>query len=180
MRNFLLGLVIGVLVLPAALLIAAWLGLIPVSADTKPPRWETAVARMAFDASTARNAPHLANPIAPTQENLMAGLKLFEDDCAGCHGTPATALSNEATPHLYPSPPQFALHHPGKPDYQLFWIAEHGVRYSGMFVMKGAFRKDASGRDPSDERIWTVVTFLTHLDALAPAVDAEWRKSATQ
>jgi mono/diheme cytochrome c family protein len=179
MRNFLLGLVIGLLVLPAALLLAASLGLIPVSADTKPPRWEIAVARMAFDASAARNAPHLTNPIAPTQENLMTGLKLFEDDCAGCHGTPATALSNEATPHLYPSPPQFALHHPTKPDYQLFWIAEHGVRYSGMFVMKGAFR-NASGRDPSDEKIWTVVTFLTHLDALPPAVDAEWRKSATQ
>ena len=110
----------------------------------------------------------------------MRGVKLFEDDCAGCHGTPATALSNEATPHLYPSPPQFALHHPNKPDYQLFWIAEHGVRYSGMFVWKGAFRKDASGRDPSDEKIWTMVTFLTHLDALPAAVDAEWRKSATQ
>lgn len=63
---------------------------------------------------------------------------------------------------------------------ELFWIAEHGVRYSGMFVMKGAFRKDASGRDPSDEKIWTMVTFLTHLDALPPAIDAEWRKSATQ
>jgi len=180
MRNFLLGLVIGVLVFPAAFLMSAWLGLIPVSADTRPPRWEIAIARMAFDASTARNAPHLANPIAPTQENLMAGLKLFEDHCAVCHGTPATALSNEAKPDLYPGPPQFALHHPVKPDYQLFWIAEHGVRYSGMFAMKDAFGKDASGRNPSDENIWTVVTFLTHLDALPPAVDAEWRRSPTQ
>jgi hypothetical protein len=47
-----------------------------------------------------------------------------------------------------------------------------------MFAMKGAFRKDASGRDPSDERLWTLATFLTHLDALPSAVDAEWRKSA--
>jgi len=180
MRNFFLGLVVGILALPAALLTAAWLGLLPVSADTRPPGLEVAIARMALDAAAARNAPHLANPIAPTEQNLMAGLKLFEDDCAGCHGTPSSAHSNEAAPHLYPSPPQFALHHPTKPDYQLFWIAEHGVRYSGMFVMKGAFRKDASGRDPSDERIWTLVTFLTHLDALPPAVDAEWRKGATQ
>ncbi len=110
----------------------------------------------------------------------MTGEKLFAGACAGCHGTPATAIANEAAPHLYPSPPQFALHHPSKPDYQLFWIAEHGVRYSGMFVMKGAFHKDAFGKDPSDEKIWTLVTFLTHLDALPPAVDAEWRKTATQ
>ncbi|HYM41205.1 MAG TPA: cytochrome c [Steroidobacteraceae bacterium] len=180
MRNFLMGLVVGVLILPAAFLTAAWLGRLPVSADSRPPRWEIAVAHMALDAAAARNAPHLANPIAPTEANLMAGVKLFEGACAGCHGTPATALSNEAAPDLYPSPPQFALHHPSKPDYQLFWIAEHGVRYSGMFVMKGAFRKDASGRDPSDEKIWTLVTFLTHLDALPPAVAAEWQKSAKQ
>ncbi len=180
MRNFLLGLVVGVLAPPAALLMGAWLGLIPVSADTKPPGWEMAVARMALDASSARSAPHLANPIAPTQENLMAGMKMFKNGCAGCHGTPATATANEAKSFLYPSPPQFALHHPSKPDYQLFWIAEHGVRYSGMFVMKGAFRKDESGRDPSDEKIWTIITFLTHLDALPAAVDAEWRETTTQ
>jgi thiosulfate dehydrogenase len=179
MRAFLVGLVVGVLTLPAAISAAAWLGLLPVRADSKPPGWEVAFAHMALDAAAARTAPHLVNPVAPTDVNLMAGLKLFLDDCSGCHGSPASASSNEAAPHLYPSPPQFALHHPSKPDYQLFWIAEHGVRYSGMFVMKGAFRKDASGRDPSDEKIWTAVTFLTHLDALPPAVEAEWRKNAT-
>jgi mono/diheme cytochrome c family protein len=176
MRKFILGLSIGVLALPAVVLIVARLGLLPVSANAKPPRWEAALARMALDASVARNAPHLQNPIAPTEENLMAGLKIFEDDCAGCHGTPSSARANEARAMLYPNPPQFALHHPTKPDYQLAWIIQHGVRYSGMFVMQGAFRKDASGRDPSDQKIWTVVTFLTHLNALPPSVDAAWHK----
>jgi hypothetical protein len=50
------------------------------------------------------------------------------------------------------------------------------VRYSGMFGWAGQFGKDASGKDVSDERIWTAVTFLTHLDSLPPMVDAEWRK----
>lgn len=180
MRNFILGLAVGVLILPITLFLAAWLGLLPVNADTKAPHWEVTFAHMALDAAAARYAPHINNPILPTEENLMAGAKLFVTDCSGCHGTPATANANEAKPELYPSPPQFALHHPTKPDYQLHWIAEHGVRYSGMFVMKGAFRKDASGRDPSDEKIWTAVTFLTHLNALPPAVEAEWRKSAAQ
>ena len=104
------------------------------------------------------------------------GLKIFEDDCAGCHGTPLSAKDNEAKPSLYPPPPQFALHPPRKPDYQLAWIIQHGVRYSGMFVMQGAFRRDSLGHDPSDEKIWTAVTFLTHLDSLPPSVDAEWHK----
>ena len=176
MRKLLLGVLVGVLAVPAVFLVAACLGLLPVNADAKPPRWEAAIAGMALNAAAARNAPHLKNPIAPTEENLMAGLKIFEDDCAGCHGTPASASANEAKAMLYPNPPQFALHHPTKPDYQLAWIVQHGVRYSGMFVMQGAFRKDASGNDPSDRKIWTVVTFLTHLNALPPSVSAEWRK----
>jgi mono/diheme cytochrome c family protein len=180
MRNFFLGLAVGVLVVPVTLLTAAWLGLIPVNADAKAPGWEIAWAHMALDAAAARYAPHMVNPVPPTEENLMAGEKLFVNDCSGCHGTPVTATANEAKPDLYPPPLQFALHHPTKPDYQLFWIAEHGVRYSGMFVMKGAYFKDASGRDPADERIWTAVMFLTHLDKLPAAVEAEWKKSGPQ
>ena len=40
----------------------------------------------------------------------MAGVKLFKDDCAGCHGTPETAPKNEVDVILYPNAPQFALH----------------------------------------------------------------------
>jgi mono/diheme cytochrome c family protein len=176
MRLWLIGFAVGVLTVPLVLLLAARLGLLPVGADARPPRWESAFAHMALNSAAARRAPHVQNPIAPTEANLMAGLKLFEDDCAGCHGTPSSAKSNEAKPMLYPSPPQFALHHPKKPDYQLAWIVQHGVRYSGMFVMQGAFRRDSLGHDPSNEKIWTAVTFLTHLDSLPPSVAAKWQK----
>jgi mono/diheme cytochrome c family protein len=108
----------------------------------------------------------------------MAGMKLFKNDCAGCHGTPDTAGKNEADVVLYPNAPQFALHPSRKPDYQLFWIVKGGVRYTGMFAWSGQFAPDASGRDVSDEKIWTIVTFLTHLDSLPPAVNAEWRKKS--
>jgi mono/diheme cytochrome c family protein len=166
----------GVITPFAILAATAWLGLLPVNSNVKPPDWETAFAHQALNASVARQAPHLANPIAPTEANLMTGVKLFKGDCAGCHGTPSTAANNEAHPVLFPMPPQFALHHPDKPDYQLFWIAQHGVRYSGMFVFGEAWKKK-DGTDPSDEKIWTMVTFLEHLDALPPEVDAEWHKS---
>ena len=176
MRNLLLGFVLGILIIPIGAAVAARLGLLATTSDATPPGWETAFAHMALDASVARNAPHLVNPIAPTEENLMAGVKLFKGDCAGCHGDPNTAMANEAKPILYPRPPQFVLHHPTKPDYQLFWIMQHGVRYSGMFVFGGAWKNPKTGLDPSDQKIWTAVTFLTHLDSLPPAVDAEWHK----
>ena len=176
MRQWLVGFVMGVLLLPVALLVSAQLGLLLVRADARPPQWESAFAHMALNAAAARQAPHVDNPIAPTEANLMAGLKIFEGACAGCHGTPQSAKGNEAKVMLYPNPPQFALHQPTKPDYQLAWIVQHGVRYSGMFVMEGAFRRDSLGRDPSNEKIWTAVTFLTHLDSLPPSVAAKWQE----
>ena len=178
MGKFLFGFLVGVLALPVAILIVARLGLLPIHANTSPARWESAFAHMALSASAARHAPRVPNPIAPTEENLMAGMKLFEDDCAGCHGTPDTASKNETNVILYPNAPQFALHVPDKPDYQLFWIIKGGVRYTGMFAWSSQFAPNASGKDVSDEKIWTAVTFLTHLDSLPPVVNAEWHKKA--
>jgi thiosulfate dehydrogenase len=176
MHKFIWGFVAGVVALPVAALAVAWFGLLPINSNTSPFGLESAVAHMALDATVARRAPRMANPIAPNEENLMAGLKLFKNDCAGCHGTPNSAHENESNVILYPNAPQFALHPPRKPDYQLFWIVRGGVRYSGMFAWGGQFAPDASGKDVSDEKIWTAVTFLTHLESLPPAVDAEWRK----
>lgn len=176
MRKFLLGFFLGLLTLPAVTFAAAWLGMLPTNANASPSALEKAFAHVALNAAAARRAPHLLNPIAPTQENLMAGVKLFKGDCAGCHGDPNSKPNSEADVGLYPSAPSFALHPPRKPDYQLFWIIKNGVRYSAMFSWAGQFGKDASGKDISDEKIWTAVTFLTHLDSLPPAVNAEWHK----
>lgn len=178
MRRFGAGFIVGILALPLALLIAARSGLLPVTSKASASRVEATLAHLALDASAARQAPHLANPIAPTEENLMAGVKLFKGDCAGCHGTPNSAQENEKDEVLYPNPPQFALHPPTKPDYQLFWIVSGGVRYSGMFAFGGQFAPDANGNDTSDQKIWTAVTFITHLNSLPPSVDAEWHKKS--
>jgi mono/diheme cytochrome c family protein len=176
MRKFLLGFLVGAFAFPVGILLAAAIGLFPIHANTSPSRWERALAQMAISASVGRHAPRVPNPIEPTEEHLMAGVKLFKDDCAGCHGTPETAHKNEVDVTLYPNAPQFALHPPDKPDYQLFWIVRGGVRYTGMFAWAGQFAPDASGRDVSDEKIWTVVTFLSHLNSLPPSINAEWHK----
>jgi thiosulfate dehydrogenase len=178
MCRFALGFVVGVLALPSALLTAARIGLFPVTSKAAPSRIEAALAHMALDFSAARRAPQLANPIAPTEENLLAGVKLFKGDCAGCHGTPSSAQENEKNMILYPNAPQFALHPPTKPDYQLFWIISGGVRYSGMFAFGGQFAPDANGKDVSDQKIWTAVTFITHLNSLPPSVEAEWHRKS--
>ena len=178
MRKFLLGFAVGIVTFPAVAFAAAWLGWLPINANATPTALERAFAHLALDSAAARRAQHLTNPIAPTEEHLMAGMKIFKGDCSGCHGDPNNAAKRETESFLYPSPPVFALHPPRKPDYQLFWIIKGGVRYSGMFKWDGEFGKDASGKDISDEKIWTAVTFLTHLDSLPLSVAAEWHKKS--
>ena len=96
MRKLLLGFVVGILTLPVGAFAAAWMGWLPTNAKATPSTLEKAFAHLALDSAAARRAPHLANPIAPTEENLMAGMKLFKGDCAGCHGDANNAARREA------------------------------------------------------------------------------------
>lgn len=171
MRKFVLGFSVGVLTFPAGLVLLAWLGLFPALANADPPRWEKAFAQMALNAYVSRRAPHLSNPVAATDENLLAGMKIFKDACAGCHGDPTATSDYGAS--FYPHVPQFAVSPPRKPDWQLFWIVRNGVRYSGMSAWDGQWHNDKA---VSDDHIWKVVTFLSRLDSLPPSINAEWHK----
>jgi len=171
MRKFGLGFVVGILTLPAAFLLLAWLGLFPALANVDPPGWEKALAQMTLNAYVSRHAPHLTNPITATDENLLAGMKIFKDACAGCHGDPSATSDYGAS--FYPHVPQFVVNPPHKPDWQLFWIVKNGVRYSGMSAWDGQWQNDKA---VSDDHIWKAVTFLSRLDSLPPIVNSEWRK----
>jgi mono/diheme cytochrome c family protein len=171
MRKVLTGWAIGLLTLPLLAVGVAWLGYWPSLANSNPPNWERAFAQMALNAYVKRHAPHTINPIAPTDENLLAGMKTFKDGCAGCHGQPSASSDYGAS--FYPNVPQFAKDPPRLPDWQLFWIVRNGVRYSGMSAFDKQWHHDQA---VSDDHIWKVVTFLSRLESVPPAVDAEWRK----
>jgi mono/diheme cytochrome c family protein len=145
MHRFLLGFVIGILTLPALALAMAWMGWLPALANAQPPGWEKTFAQMALNNYVARYAPHLSNPIPATDENLLAGLKVFRDACAGCHGDPNDASDYGAS--FYPHVPQFAVNPPRLPDWQLFWIVKNGVRYSGMSAWDGQWHHDKAVSD---------------------------------
>jgi mono/diheme cytochrome c family protein len=165
MRKFSSGLLLGLLIIPMSSAIALMCGWVRLHATADPPHWEAFVAREALAASIARQAPKLQNPIAATSSNLRSGLKIYRDNCAGCHGDSGKP-SHWGTTAFYPRVPQFDTDLPPKPDWQRFWIVKHGVRYTGMAAWEGEI---------SDENIWTVVTFLQNLRNLPPDVQAEWK-----
>jgi thiosulfate dehydrogenase len=164
MHKFNFGFLAGMLVGPFIAALIAVLGFWPVTGTARPPQWETIMARRAFNASLARQAPRAQNPLLPSSDVLRAGLKVYRDGCSGCHGD-CQKPSHWGTTAFYPRVPQFASEPPAKPDWQMFWIVKNGVRYSGMGAWDG---------EVSDEKIWQVVTFLSRLRSLPPEVQADW------
>src|SRR5271155_5415856 len=76
MRKFILGIIVTLLVLILGGLGYATLGFLPTHANVEPPRWEHHLANAAVDASMERHAPHIANPLPPSDQNLIEGRKL--------------------------------------------------------------------------------------------------------
>jgi thiosulfate dehydrogenase len=168
MRGFLVGLATGVVLVLLAEFFWIRFGLVNPRADIPEGALEMRVAMPALDASVDRRAPHLANPAEPTAANLMAGMKLYQTNCASCHGDVRQPDSMFADA-LYPRAPQFMKDAPDMPEHQNFYIIEHGVRLSGM---------PAWGKILNQQQVWQLTTFLSHMDKLPPDVEAQWRTLA--
>ncbi len=144
------------------------LGMVNVVADQIPSKLERRTAGTALDASVKKRAADLKNPLQPTDDVLLAGMHIYVQNCAGCHGSPKepdAVFGSAFNPHV----PQFMKRAPDMPDNQNFYITKHGVRLTGM---------PAWGKLYSDDQLWQVTTFLSHMDKLPPAVDQEWKNPA--
>lgn len=159
MKLFLLGVVTTLVLLAAGTLLYLRMGLAEVRADVPPSRWETALLATAVHASVRREAPEMRNPIEPTDQNLIAGGKMYLNECAGCHGTPGKPV--ESGDSLYPPIPQLPTVGTEYTEAQVFWVAKHGIRRAGMF---------ANGKWDSDEKLWTIAAFIKRMQTLPPAV----------
>ncbi len=167
MRGFILGIVVTLVVLATGGLAYLWLGYFPTNADATPRPMETRIAMRAMDASMDRHAPRVTNPIPPTDDNLIDGMKIYTMNCSGCHGT----LDNKPSPiakAFYPPAPQLILDPLDDEEWHIFYAVRTGVRYTGM---------PAWGKLMTEPDIWKVTSFLSHLEKLPPAVQEQWKKS---
>ncbi len=163
-----LAIVALVIILPvAALGVLALTGHLSFRATAKPSWIESAIAMRALDARLDHEARGMKNPVKTTDAVLLAGMKMYRNDCAGCHGSPGKP-SEWGTRDFYPPVPQFADEPPDMPAPQMFLVVKHGIRYTGM----GGWEALAK-----DEEIWTVVAFLSHIHDLPPSVAAAWTRA---
>ena len=166
-KNFLLGVVVTLVLLMLGGFFYLRMGFAEVRGDLPPSRFETWVMRPSVHASIAKRAPELANPVAPTDENLVAGGRLYLDSCSGCHGAPGKP--DESSDSLYPPIPQLPTVGTELTEAQIFWVTKHGIRYSGMF---------ANGKFHSDEKMWTMAAYIKRIKNLPEQVKEELAKPA--
>jgi mono/diheme cytochrome c family protein len=167
MKGFIFGIMTMILILALGLLFAL-MGFVSMRADNPPSKLETTVAGHAMDASVARAAPKLANPVTADEVSLAAGARLYRDHCTLCHGDPAHPKSPLAD-SLNPPAPQFMNDMADMPENQNFYIVQHGIRWTAMPGWKNVL---------SERQIWQTVTFLSHMHELPPAAKHVFAETA--
>lgn len=166
------GFVLGIVVTLVAAGLIGFIGvtqglLIPANADAPPGKLETWAAKSSLHATIAREATQNPNPLQPTDQNLLAGIKLYGANCSVCHGV-ADGTASTIARGLYQNAPQL-----GKdgveddPDGVIYWKLQHGIRLTGM---------PAFGPALSETQLWQLTLLLKHMDKLPPAADAAWKR----
>jgi mono/diheme cytochrome c family protein len=127
------------------------LGFLPTNANVAPPHIEHRISLMgAVDASMERHAPHVTNPLPPSDQNFEDGMKLYTMNCAVCHGgldrKPASLAKS-----FYPPAPNLVSDPPDDPEWHIFYTIRTGIRYTGM----PAWEKTLSEQD-----MWKITSLL--------------------
>jgi thiosulfate dehydrogenase len=165
--SFFLGVIFTLAVLAGVGYFGVKRGFVPANADSEPTAMESWVANTALHAAIERDAKALSNPIQPSDENLIAGVHLYADNCAMCHGA-SDAKPSKPAQGFYIGAPQLAKDGvEDDPEAASFWMVKHGIRFTAMPSFTTTLK---------DEEIWKIVMFLKQMDKLPPAVEAEWKK----
>jgi thiosulfate dehydrogenase len=159
-----LGSVITMVVLAVGAYLFVTAGGVSMATTAPPLPFEQTVARLALHASVGHAADQHA-PLPFTDATMLAGVQVYKEHCAVCHGTPdqpRTAISTG----MFPTPPPLFETDDmvtDDPEGLTYWKVTHGIRLSGM---------PGFGRTLSETERWQVTMLVAHADHLSPAVQA--------
>jgi mono/diheme cytochrome c family protein len=169
MGRILLGIILGIILVPVAVL--AWLhyGHVPVAVADPPFPEERAITQQALNARIDHELIKTA-PIQPDEPTFVAGAQIYHDQCAACHGLHGKPSSFAA--HMYPSaPPLWEKHHNGAvvgvsddPPGETYWKVSNGIRLTGMPSFKNVL---------TDTQMWQVTLLLANADKTLPPAALE-------
>ncbi|HVZ18944.1 MAG TPA: c-type cytochrome [Terriglobales bacterium] len=170
MKGFILGVILTLAVLAAAVYIYFVTGMAPVATAAQAMPFEKMLAHKALHARVEKEMPH-ESPIQPDEANLAAGAQTYIQHCSVCHGLPdqqQTAIAQGE----FPKPPNLFKGKGVTDDEagETYWKVDNGIRLTGM---------PAFGKHLSATQMWQVSLLLANASKLPAPVMATLR-SATQ
>lgn len=160
------GFVIGIIILPALMYLYFLVGQPPVAVADNPLPFEAAIVKVPLHARVDREMPR-QSPLAITDDNLVAGMQIYREQCASCHGL---KLASKFGPNMFPIAPQLWQTHKNHPDVvgvsddpvgETYWKVKNGIRLSGMPSYKALLTED---------QMWQVATVLSVANKPLPPV----------
>jgi mono/diheme cytochrome c family protein len=132
-----------------------------LSARAEPGALETRLARGIRRLAVPRELRERVNPVPKDPEAIADGLAHFADHCAVCHANDGSG-NTEMGRGMFPRAPD--MRRPPTQeltDGELFYIIEHGIRFTGMPAWGDG---SAEGQAAS----WRLVHFIRELPRLTP------------
>lgn len=137
-------------------LIVVYSGLYNVAAD----RPHAGIVRWLLSTTMERSVEQHAKGLnAPEQVSVAEGAVHFSRNCVMCHGGPGVEKS-EAGKGLNPDAPDLARTAPEWTLNDVYWIADHGVKMTGM---------PGFSHTHTEQQLWALAYFVKQLPQLTPA-----------
>src|SRR5215469_10807509 len=164
MGRFVLGFVVGIILVPLAVLLYFKLGRVPVAVNDPPFPNEKLVTSVPLHARIDKEM--VKNPPVQADETtFVAGAHIYSDNCAVCHGF--HSKPSKFGVHMFPTaPPLWEKHGRGNvvgvsddPPGETYWKVANGIRLTGMPSYKELL---------SETELWQVSVLLANADKPLP------------
>ena len=164
MLRLILGIVIGILLIPAG--VWAWVtyGHPPVAAADAPLPFERLITQVPLNSRIDRELPKTI-PVEANEATFVAGAHIYRQQCAFCHGV--SGSPSMVGKHMFPdAPPLWEKHHNGEvvgvsddPPGETYWKVANGIRLTGM---------PAYDKVLTETEMWQVSLLLANADKPLP------------
>jgi mono/diheme cytochrome c family protein len=160
-RGIVLGIFLAMFIVVAGGYLLVRSGRLSMATSAPPLPMEMKLAHMAIRASIG-DAKDKKDPLPFDDANMVAGVKVYKQHCALCHGSPQQAQPAMAKA-MYPPPPQLFESKDmvtDDPDGETYWKVVHGIRLTGMPGFADIL---------TDTQCWQVTMLVAHADKLSHA-----------
>jgi mono/diheme cytochrome c family protein len=163
-KGILVGIILAVIGMAAIIYSYFSTGRAPVAVTDPAMPFERSLAVLSLH-TYLNKLPHPESPVAADEPNMLAGAKLYRENCAVCHGVPDGPKTSIAE-GMYPKPPQLfkGMGVTDDDTWESYWKINGGIRLTGMPGFKTHL---------NENQMWQIAVLVKNADKISPTVKAE-------